>query len=487
MNTQEPTGNSEAFEALAAADPALGQSEDAARLGQIRERVLARTRAEDAAQGSVDRRFRSRKLAWVGGAAAACALVAVGGLGGAAISAGGGGGGQVVTAGSPMMPTMGNGAGNAAGSTGRESAAVAGDLVSQADGRAGAPGLAADAKVSSGMSMPYVGYYGWRTILEPGSGITDEPGSAPGYAYTMDDTDTRQVAASVAAAFGVSGDPVSQGGDGMSWMVGSMDGSGPQIWVGGWGSMVNWSYNDSSAYVACDYPTPEPKPAEDDAAAGSSSSGGGVSAGEPSPVCTEAGTPPTEKEALARAKDALAATGVDPANVEWEVYRDDYNASVTAWQLVGGQRTSMAWTFAFSQNGKIQWASGFAADLVEVPAYPIVGARTAIERMKDPRWNSLLSGGPMYAARDVTSSPAAPASGVQAGASEPVTKDGRPVISMPVSTVVIDKAALGLTQYTQPNGTLVLVPAYLLTAADGSTWSVLAITEDYVDFSVPQG
>jgi hypothetical protein len=287
----------------------------------------------------------------------------------------------------------------------------------------------------------------------------------------------------VAAALGIPGDPSAQGGDGMSWMVGPMDGSGPQVWVGGYGSMVNWSFNDPSAYVTCAQPAPEPRPADSDSAVkGSDSGGSGVAVGEPSPVCTEAGVPPTEKEAVAQAKEVLAAVGVDPDSVEWEVYRDDYSASATAWQVVNGQRTNMAWSFAYSQTGQLQWASGFAAELVEVPAYPIVGARTAIERMKDPRWNSLLGGGPIYAARDVAVSSAA-----QPGTSEPVTKDGRPVISMPVSTVVIDKAELGLTQYSQPDGSVLLVPAYVLTGADGSTWSVLAITEEYVDFSVPQG
>ena len=481
MNTQEPTGSSEAFAALAAADPALGQSEDTARLAQIRERVLARTRAEESAQGTMDRRFRSRKLAWVGGAAAACALVAVGGLGGAAISAsGGGGGGQIVAASSPMMPTMGSGQGNRQGNAAAEGAPTRDSASSTS---ISAPGVASDARMGMDKAMPSYGYYGWRTILEPGDGITDEAGTAAGYAYVKPDADPSKVAADLAAALGVSGDPVDQSGDGTSWVVGPIDGSGPQVWVGSWGSMVNWNYSDPGAYVACTSPVSEPMPAEDESASkGSDSAGSGASAGEPTPPCADAGTPPSEKEAVARAKELLAATGVDPASVEWEVYRDDYSASATAWQLVNGQRTSMGWSFAFSQNDRVQWASGFVSELTEVPAYPIVGARTAIERTKDPRWSSMLNGpigGPLYAARDVSAS-------VVPGAGAPVTKDGRPVISMPVATAVIEKAELGLTQYSQPDGSIVLVPAYQLTAVDGSTWSVLAITEDYVDFSVPQ-
>ncbi|MFM7984322.1 MAG: hypothetical protein ACKPKO_33860, partial [Candidatus Fonsibacter sp.] len=90
--------------------------------------------------------------------------------------------------------------------------------------------------------MPAFGYYGWRTILEPGAGITDEPGTASGYAYTRSGTAVADIVADIAAALGVSGSATDQSSDGTSWMVGPADGSGPQVWVGSWGSIVNWNY-----------------------------------------------------------------------------------------------------------------------------------------------------------------------------------------------------------------------------------------------------
>ena len=45
-----------------------------------------------------------------------------------------------------------------------------------------------------------------------------------------------------------------------------------------------------------------------------------------------------------------------------------------------------------------------------------------------------------------------------------------------------DSADLGVAQYWQPDGSLLILPAYVITASDGSRWSVLAIDGSYVDF-----
>jgi hypothetical protein len=59
---------------------------------------------------------------------------------------------------------------------------------------------------------------------------------------------------------------------------------------------------------------------------------------------------------------------------------------------------------------------------------------------------------------------------------------------MAVATVrelVATGAELGLAEFRQPSGEILILPAYLLTANDGSTWSLLAISNAYVRFQPP--
>ena len=48
--------------------------------------------------------------------------------------------------------------------------------------------------------------------------------------------------------------------------------------------------------------------------------------------------------------------------------------------------------------------------------------------------------------------------------------------------VTVTDATLGLAQYWQPDGGVLMLPSYLLTASDGSQWSLLAVEDDYVTF-----
>jgi hypothetical protein len=56
-------------------------------------------------------------------------------------------------------------------------------------------------------------------------------------------------------------------------------------------------------------------------------------------------------------------------------------------------------------------------------------------------------------------------------------------ISWPVQQVTLTSARLGLAQATLTNGAQVLVPAYELSDAAGSTWSVIAVVDSRLDFT----
>ena len=54
-----------------------------------------------------------------------------------------------------------------------------------------------------------------------------------------------------------------------------------------------------------------------------------------------------------------------------------------------------------------------------------------------------------------------------------------------VRDLVVTEAELGLAAFAQPSGEVLILPAYLCTADDGSRWSLLAITDSYVRFQPP--
>jgi hypothetical protein len=51
-----------------------------------------------------------------------------------------------------------------------------------------------------------------------------------------------------------------------------------------------------------------------------------------------------------------------------------------------------------------------------------------------------------------------------------------------MSEILVTQAELGLGQFWQPDGDLLILPAYQLTGDDGTRWSLIAITGDDVHF-----
>lgn len=106
--------------------------------------------------------------------------------------------------------------------------------------------------------------------------------------------------------------------------------------------------------------------------------------------------------------------------------------------------------------------------------YPVISEEDAVERLGDPRFAGAVLGPRQSGADEGTSSGSASGG----GAPEP----GGP-IAWPVEDVTIVSAALTEVRYTLPGGTVLLVPAYDLADAAGSTWTVLAVDEELLDFA----
>ena len=279
------------------------------------------------------------------------------------------------------------------------------------------------------------GWTSYPAVFTAAADLADSPTIASGYRLSVSGLDGADLAAGLASVLGVDGE-VSRTGEG--WQVGPGDDTGATLTVVD-DAALSWSLVDPVA-------------------AAESSAGVFVDPGD----------------ARETAAGILAALGVDLETVEWQVDRYDTRLALTAWQLLDGARTSLAWTVGLGRDQAVVSASGFAASLVEVPGYPVVGAATAVRRAGLPTW-SVIGPTPLIAdPTSVPSSPPLPAPGAGEG--------GRPMLQVPVSGIVVTEAALGLAQFRQPDGALLVLPAYELTGDDGSRWTLIAVTGDYVDF-----
>ena len=258
-------------------------------------------------------------------------------------------------------------------------------------------------------------------FAEPG--LPNSPTTASGYRVTRAGIDPLTFASQLARAFGIFDDPRSS-----STQV--VVGDDPDVTVN-LNPLVTWVFADTRA----------------------------ASSAPPGKLATR-------QQAIDVASTLLGKLGVEVASVDWQVDRVDQGVRVTAWQLVASQRSSLSWTVTIGRSGSVVAATGFAAGLQEVPGYTVVGAAFAVQRSGIAPWTALPPI-PVVAAPTPAASPTSPT-------------DGR--LQVPTQQVVVTDAVLGLGQYAQPDGSVLILPSYRLTGADGSRWSILAITGTDVSF-----
>ncbi|MEP7763876.1 hypothetical protein [Sanguibacter sp. 25GB23B1] len=452
-----------AFERLRAADPAAAATPD---LAGLRSKVDAAVGAETVAV-VVDAEspvvvdlaaVRTRRSArWFQLAAVSAGVLAVG-LGGYAL--GDRGDAPTPVAGSTEQDTRGL------------SPALGGS--GTADGRAAGPegaSVAADTMIAPG--------WGSRTTF--GSvGLDDVPTRAHAWAFDPTSSFSDATLARLAAALGVAGAPELSYG---SWRAGSVDWTGP---------VVELSSDSQSSFF---YSNPELDPWSEEGAAADA---------------------PSAETATALLTDLMATLGVDGAGFEIESLDEMQSPgtrSVTAHQMLDGQRTGVRWDLSATTEG-IYSVSGQLAPLVDLGEYDVVGAETGVARLGDPRFGA--SGGDVIAyAREetsVTTDIPEPVPGAETGlaveervtGSDIATSEPAPPVdpadptavpelpgtpqpgasfAWPVTHVTITGAALTTSIFYQPDGSSVLLPSYTFTDGSGARWSTVGIADGQLDFS----
>jgi hypothetical protein len=177
-------------------------------------------------------------------------------------------------------------------------------------------------------------------------------------------------------------------------------------------------------------------------------------------------------------RSLLVALGRDPATFEFtsQVWEGSPTRTAEARPVVAGQRIDQAWSVEVAEGG-IASANGAAADLVGMGEYPVVSEQEGFERLSDPRFGGAATILPIAARQQAPATepwvpPTAP----------PATPSSGTALSWPVHEVSIVSARLGLASQWQPDGSVLVVPAYEFTDADGGAWSVIAVADSKLNF-----
>lgn len=448
----------DAFARLRAADPASGATTD---LDSLDAAVRARI---DATVTELPARTTRRPARWLQLAAVVAGVAVIGG--------------GAFAIGRETRPAAGSAAAPAI-ALGNAPARTAEGAVSGA-GRSTMSGAATDSAK--------VGYGGSRTVFTS-SGLSGAGGTAEAWAFDAASVFSQETAARAATALGLPGTPTLVDG---AWTIGSYDGAHPTLQL----------QPDATASLSYDDPTKNPYVcggADTGSSSGAEATPGvaGDAVAPPTKECTEPkGTAPAHDAAIDTAKQLLTAFGLDAAAYEFETSDTGTPAltSVTGWQVVAGQRTGQATNVNLTSDGvQSVWAQ--LAPVVSLGSYPVVSETDAVARLGDARFGSSYGGviamdaGSVRTgvAPDATSAGPTTSSTLQAPAVQTPTVPAVPsagaVFAWPVQQVTLTKARLGVTVYTQPDGSAVLLPAYELSDADGQSWSVLAVADGSLDFA----
>ncbi|KQM83033.1 hypothetical protein [Agromyces sp. Leaf222] len=453
---------------LRAADPAAGVQP---RAGFVDEVVAAATDADAAGTESgatpevpvtdlAAERAR-RRPRWIPIAAVAASLVVFGGAG-YAVGAANGGSTNLAGGAAPAISLQGTGGG-----------AMPEQNAAQADSRAGAG--AAD-KMSADMSSPYG--YGRNEFSSSGLGTT--AGTALGYGYDARSASNAETVSALAVALGVEGTPELKDG---SWVVGAQDGTSPSLTVGLDGTLSFSFYDPRLDPWSC--------PATGDGSDGTEGGDAVDPAADPAAEpgidpgivepCEPTGSAPSEATAIDALRSIITATGRDADAFEYssQTWEGSVTRTAQALPVIDGQRLDQGWSAEVSEKGLLS-AYGALADLVPLGDYEIVSEQEAFERLSDPRFGAQMTALPIAYREDAvtdsatewvppTEPPAAPTSGAS--------------VSWPVNQVEIVSARTGLASQWQPDGSVLVVPAYEFTDAGGGTWSVIAVADSKLDFT----
>ncbi len=346
-----------------------------------------------------------------------------------------------------------------------------------------------------------------------GEGLSTDGGR--GTVYQLRRTgDANGVLRTTAQALGLAGDPRPasySSPDYPSSLIGPEDGSGASLTLT-WAGTGDWWYNDPKAY-------PEPVCVEVPATAEDGSDASYQDCTQPEIPASESRAP-GEQEARRLAARLFAATGLDVDPAQIRVTADSWQTIATANLVVGGTKTALEWSVAWSPLGTISWAAGHSIEVVERGGFDTVSTAAAVDRLSDWRWfgaagpDYVNNNAVMYAAdgmmargAEASDAPAptdgmtepAPETPTDAPSTEPsdgtTTDPGTDPLPEPeplpaptpeTVTVTLEHAESTLLLLWDADGNAWLVPGYAFENPDGGFWNaVVSLVEGVIRLPEP--
>ena len=378
--------------------------------------------------------FPIRRGQWMRGVAAAAAI--------AVVAAGGFAGGRITNVNTDALQLIGN-----------ESAKVA-----AATGLGG--GSSTTMSSMDRASSSYAGWYG-NTILKPSASVPNVAGEQMAFQFTDSGLDRLALAKAIASATGLNPADVTDLKNGEYLNKGNSQVSvstETQAWF--------WSNNNARSPYMCGQDAPEATKSDGDMKAIND-------------ACLKEWAAPSDAEALAAAKKAFAALGLPLLQgADYAVaWKDDRVVNVLASPVFSGfSMPGLGISVQVGAQGVFSM-NGIGAHLVEAKTYPVDGARDVANRSQLRKWAAF---GPMNVTQNqnfVYNEEAAPSSLTTA------TKNGRLMLQGQLAEIDVTKATAALQQQWFVGGEILFLPAWNYTATDGSVWQMLAISEDYIDWT----
>ena len=196
------------------------------------------------------------------------------------------------------------------------------------------------------------------------------------------------------------------------------------------------------------------------------------------------GTVPGEEAAIDSLRSVIAATGRDPEAYQYgsETWEGALTRTAQAWPVIDGQRIDQPWTLELATEGIVSSYGGLAP-IVPLGDYEVVSEQEAFERLSDTRFGAQMTNLPIAMRTTADAAEGDAATEWVPPTEPPATPTAGAALAWPVNQVDIVSARLGLASQWQPDGSVVVVPAYELTDAEGGTWSVIAVADSALDFA----
>ena len=311
-------------------------------------------------------------------------------------------------------------------------------------------------------SMP-IWWGGNSFILLPASKMSDTSASARGYEYAIHSALDKRWQ-TLRDVFAISGDE--QRSD-YSWQISGNGKSSGSLYLNLQG-LASWSYYSgnaiSSGCVSSGTPNPGAVP--------------GAKTGSEGTPCPPASEPLPISQALDVAKRIHAQLG-GPANAEWSSQANTYSGSVevTAVPLLDGVKVSLgsatAWHYSINSDAKVDSAFGSFALPVAMSSLPILGARSAAERVNSKQWSAF---GPF-------STGGFPVQIMNSKVARVVVPRVPGQINISVDRIAVTNPTSTLIEFWNPDGTLMLLPGYQYSADGHRTFAVISVSDARVTFT----